>query len=235
MRTYRTSSGPVREAVYYTPKEVEDICADELRNVDLYPEGPAPVRIERFIEKRFNVTPQYVDLQDGILGYTSFSSKGVEGIFVARALIEEGSSQAERRANSTLAHEAGHGLFHAHLFAFEESSLTSLFGSDFDPAAARILCRDPRPQSSRGRYDGRWWEFHANQAIGSLLMPRPLVLEAMSDLLTRAGTFGRPTLPQAKREQATRALAEIFEVNPAVARIRIGDLFPEGETEQLTL
>jgi len=235
MKTYRTSSGPVSEAVYYKPQEIEEICTDELRKADFYPKKPEPIRIERFVENRFQVTPEYVDLKDGVLGYTAFGSRGVEGIFISRALVEADSRPADRRATSTLAHEAGHGLLHAHLFAFEQSRLTSLFGSDFDPAAPKILCRDPRPQASRGRYDGRWWEFHANQAIGALLMPRSLALEAISDLLAPAGVFGSPTLPDDKRERAVRHLADTFEVNPAVARIRIEDLFPEGRTGQLTL
>lgn len=234
MRYYRARSGPVAEAVYYKPREIETTCEDELRAVGLYPEKPGPVRIDRFIKKRFNVEPQYADLQDGVLGYTAFGPRGVEAIFVSRALAEEGTAPAERRVNSTLAHEAGHGLFHAHLFALQADRLTSLFGSDVDPEKPRILCRDPRPQGSRG-YDGRWWELHANQAIGALLLPRALAAEAIADLTTRTGTFGREKLDPARREQAARRLADIFEVNPAVARIRLEDIFPEDEAGQLTL
>src|SRR5262245_40063116 len=107
MRTYRPRSGPLREAPFYTPKEIEEICADELRRVGLCPARPEPVRIERFIEKKFGVHPEYVDLSEGILGYTKFGPNGVEEIVIARALVEQGKRSAERQANSTLAHEAG--------------------------------------------------------------------------------------------------------------------------------
>lgn len=235
MRTYRTNSGPVREAVFFEPGEIENICADELRNLALYPTRPEPTRIERFIEKRFRVTPEYVDLPQGVLGCTAFGPKGVEGVCISRILVEEGSRSAERLTNSTLAHEAGHGLLHAHLFAFEQSRLISIFGADVDQHKPRILCRDPKPESGRRGYDGRWWEYHANQAIGALLLPRPLALEAITGLLTPPSAFGRRDLPDAHRQKAVRQLAEIFAVNPAVARVRIEGLFPQSEALQLTL
>jgi len=65
MRTYRTNAGPVRERPYYKLREIEDICTEALRQVDLYPSTPEPVRIERFIEKRFGVHPEYGELPDG--------------------------------------------------------------------------------------------------------------------------------------------------------------------------
>lgn len=235
MRTYRAKSGPLREVVFFEPGEIESICADELRGVSLLPTKPEPIRIERFIEKRFRVAPEYVDLPEGVLGCTAFGPKGVERVSISRVLVEAGTRSAERLANSTLAHEAGHGLLHAHLFAFEQSQLTVMFGGDVDPHAPRILCRDPKPESGRRGYDGRWWEFHANQAIGALLLPRPLALEALGDLLTPPSAFGRRDLPQTNREKAVQKLSEVFAVNPAAARVRIDDLFPQGEARQLTL
>lgn len=235
MRPYQASSGPLREAVFFKPGEIENICADELRNLSLFPTQPEPIRIERFIEKRFRVTPEYVDLPEGVLGCTAFGPNGVEGVFISRSLIEAGTRSAERLTNSTLAHEAGHGLLHAHLFAFEQTRLTLMFGADVDAHAPKILCRDPKPVSARPRYDGRWWEFHANQAIGALLLPRPLALEAIGELLTPPSAFGRRDLPETNREPAVEKLAEVFAVNPAAARVRIENLFPQGEARQLTL
>jgi hypothetical protein len=223
----------VRERPYYKLREIEDICTEALRQVDLYPSTPEPVRIERFIEKRFGVHPEYGELPDGLLGYTKFGSQGVEEIVVSRALVEDGGQAAERQANSTLAHEAGHGLLQGHLFALEDD-LTSFFGSDIDPAASKILCRNPRPQGARG-YDGRWWEFQANQAIGALLLPRPLAVDTIRQLLNAGGVSGRQTLQPEKRGQAVKTLAETFDVNPAVARIRLEDMFPESEASQLSL
>ncbi len=238
MRTYRTSAGPFTERPYYELHQIEDICGDELRKVGLYPEKPGPVRIDRFIEKRFGVPPAYEELPKGLLGYTRFGPRGVEEIVVSRTLAEQGTRVSERQVSSTLAHEGGHGLLHAHLFVLERARLQSLFGDDLDPKLPKILCRGPAaPEAARERrqYDGRWWEFQANQTIGALLLPRDLAVAALNGLLARQGTFGRDMLPPERRREATERLSEVFDVNPAVAKIRLQDLFPEESAAQLTL
>ena len=67
MRTYRSNSGPFIERPYYTADEIERICSDALRKVSLYPDSPKPIRIDRFIEKRFSITTEYKDLGPGVL------------------------------------------------------------------------------------------------------------------------------------------------------------------------
>src|SRR5439155_11324491 len=129
---------------------------------------------------------------------------------------------AERRVNSTLAHEGGHGLMHAHLF-LAEFDHKSLFDNDPDVTRKRVLCRNgdgPRTGPRRG-YDGRWWEWQANRAIGALLMPKDIFLAFMTPFLEESGTFGLPALPNSRREDAVRAAADVFDVNPAVATIRM--------------
>src|SRR5437588_601706 len=83
--------------------EIERICTEELHAVGLYPSRPEPVRVERFIEKRFNVSATYEELPPGVLGYTRFNRGGVEAIVVSCALCDEGTRAAERRINTTLA------------------------------------------------------------------------------------------------------------------------------------
>src|ERR1039457_5434345 len=129
MKTFRTTSGPFPEKPYYTPAEIDRTCEDELRKVGCLPDAPGPVRIDRFIEKRFKVVPQYEDLPDGVLGYTKFGKNGVEAIVVSAALDAEKGLVAARRVRTTLAHEAGHGLLHAYLFALDEKPLY-LFDAD---------------------------------------------------------------------------------------------------------
>ena len=81
-------------------------------------------------------------MPDGILGLTRFGPKGPVEIVVSRSLSEEGTRVAERRMNSTLAHEAGHILLHGHLFALERrAGAHSLFGDDLDEKKQTILCR----------------------------------------------------------------------------------------------
>src|ERR1700686_1422839 len=230
MKTIRSKSGPTSERPHFKPSEIDRICADELRKQGLYPSSPEPVRIDRFVEKCFGVVPQYKELPNGVLGYTKFSKNGVDGIVISAALDLEGTKVAERRIRTTLAHEAGHGLLHAYLFALNIKPL-HLFDAD-SHSDHKILCRDVQDEERKGRaYDGRWWEFQANRAIGGLLCPKTLVQEALKPFLVSIGSLGAVTLDEKRRDGAVRTLADIFDVNPIVAKIRINELYP-AETGQ---
>jgi hypothetical protein len=234
MKNLRSHAGPFAERPFYKDDEIEQICLDALRSTGFLPDGPQPIRIERFITKRFGITPEYESLPEGVLGYTEFGSKGVRSIYVERTLVEEGTAVAERRVNTTLAHEAGHGLLHAHLFALAAPS-PKLFGNDPDCSETKILCRDDTPGSGRSnRYDGRWWEFQANKAMGALLLPKLLVEQCVGLFVVSRGTFGRETLDSARRSEAIQLVAETFDVNPVVAKIRIASMYTDDD-RQLTL
>ncbi len=235
MKYVRTNRGPVNKRPHYTVEEMEEICTTELQRTGLYPDVPAPIRIDRFIEKRFKISPTYDDTGPDILGYSTFGPNGVQAIIIAKQLDEAGAVSAERRLRTTLAHEAGHCLLHAYLFV-EGFRPASLFGDDA-PDEPKILCRDVTglSQSSGRGYDGNWWEFQANKAIGGLLMPRSLVYEAIKPFLESQGLLGLSVLPDTNRPTAERSLAEIFDVNPVVARIRLTDLYSEKNQGQLTL
>lgn len=240
MRTYRAQGGPFLERPYYRASEIERICGDELSGVGLYPAQPEPIRIERFIEKKFGVCPDYQDLPRGVLGYTEFGAKGVEAIIVSRSFEEVGTKPSERRVNTTLAHEGGHGLLHAHLFALAaDAGTASLFGGDADVNGPKILCRDQAvssiTQNIKKRYDGRWWEFQANQAMSALLLPQRLVLSALDAFLIERGMLRTMTFDEERRAEAVYLLAEVFNVNPVVAEIRLSQMFPVGRETQLTL
>lgn len=198
------------------------MCADELRKTGLYPSAPEPIRIDRFVEKRFGVTHTYRKLPDGVLGFTLFGPNGVKEIVVAEDLEGASGSANDRRVRSTLAHESGHGLMHAYLFALGTKP-ASLFGeTDESP---QILCRDISGDRPR-KYDGRWWELQANKAIGSLLMPRTLVEQVTTPLAAHVGLLRQATVPDSNREAAAQKLASVFNVNPVVARIRLENIFP---------
>ena len=128
MKTIRRSGRS--EQPYFKDTEIDRIAVEELLGAGLLPSKPEPIRIERFVEKRFGLARvSYEELPTTVLGYTQFSRKGVEAVFVSRALAEEGTRVSERRINSTLAHEAGHGLLHAYLFMLD-SFPTELFEND---------------------------------------------------------------------------------------------------------
>jgi hypothetical protein len=233
MRTHSTNTGPFLERPYYSSKDIERICEDELRDSGYFPTVPEPVRIERFISKRFNVTPIFEDLPGGVLGYTTFGRSGVVSMHISSALTEAGTLAAECRATATLAHEAGHGLLHTHLFAFADQGL-SLFKGDPDVSASKILCRDSGSQTAKGSYDGRWWEHQANMVIGPLLMPRSLVKKALQPYLSKQGLLGTEDVDPCTRNEAISSLASTFEVNRIVAKIRLDGLYPE-RTAQMSL
>jgi hypothetical protein len=224
VKTFRGGGSPFSERPHFSDLEIDQMCEDALRKVGLLPSKAEPVRIERFTEKHFGVSPAYEDMPAGVLGYTTFSAKGVKSIHIAKFLLDDVAKVTERRLNSTLAHEAGHGLMHAYLFAFEDAGL-SMFGRDADVTASKVLCRDS-DRGGRGGYDGRWWELQANKAIGGLLLPRAPVLAALRPLLPHPGRGDRLALDDPRRESAVAFLVDAFEVNPIVARIRVESLFP---------
>jgi hypothetical protein len=230
MKVFRATSGPFSERPYYEEEEVEHICVDELTKIGFLPSDPSPVRIDRFIERKFNVNIDYGrDLPEGVLGLTEFGPNGVRLIAISKSLSEEGSRIAERRINTTLAHEAGHGLLHVQLFLFGKKP-ASLFSGDPYPNEPGILCRAEDiqgvPEQRKTKY--KWWEYQANMAIGPLLLPRSLVMISLQPFLVKKGLLGLETLDQSHREAAAKHLAEIFEVNPIVAKIRLGVLFPQS-------
>lgn len=239
MKTFRTARGPFTERPHFEEKEVETICLDELSKVRLLPTQPSPIRIDRFIEKRFRVTVEAADLKDGILGFTEFGAKGVCGVYVSRALDDDKSKPAQRRVRSTIAHEAGHCLLHAYLFALQGNSAqgsSHLFGDFSDPGAPKILCRDDAVESiAKPAYNGEWWEFQANMAMGHLLMPRALVVQTVTPYIITVGSLGATAVVEGQFEEAVRHLAEVFDVNPALARIRLEKLYATKNDRQLVL
>jgi hypothetical protein len=236
MKTFRSKTGPFTEQPFFKPEEIETTCTGELQKLNLYPSEPAPIRIDRFIEKRFGLQPTYADLPKGLLGFTKFGRKGVEEIVVAKSLDDEGTKPAERRLRTTLAHEGGHGLLHAYLFALGTRP-DSLFGDGLAADAPKILCRDDGMSGATTSKKGpsRWWEVQANMAMGSLLLPKQLVEKALSSMLVAQGFLGVPLLPPDRRDRAVRFLSDTFDVNPVVARIRLEAIFPSAADRQLTL
>lgn len=233
MRTFAAESGPFLQRYHFAAEEFEAIASQELRSVDLLPDAPEPIRVDRFIEKRFDIVPEYDDLPESLVGFTRFDLKGPVEVVVSRALADDGSQAAERRIKSTLAHEAGHIVLHGQLFTSQLRDTTrSLIEGDVDANNRKFLCRDDI--TSERRYDGRWWEYQANQMIGTLLLPRPLVLEALEHLLTVRGQLGMDILEEV-RDEATETLSETFDVNPVVARIRMNQIFPASKGGQMPL
>ena len=226
----------MKKIPFFPTTEFERICENALRQHGLLPLHPTPIRIDRFVEKHFRTQPTYEHLPAGLLGYTSFGPRGVEAIVVSQAFDDEGTAIAERRLRTTLAHESGHGLFHTELFAVETPP-QSLFGGTPPPDRPSILCRSGDVTGSEMPPNHRpsRLEYQANKAIGALLLPRSLVRSALASLLVPRGALNKPTLLAARRDEAIRLVAETFDVNPVVARLRLGAVFPEAAEGQAVL
>lgn len=225
MKEFRARDGPYPVRLTYETSEIDAICEDALRKSGRLPTEPKPIEIDRFLEKFFEVRVVYDDLGEGAIGCTVFNRKGrVTGFLISTSIEADGTKSGRRRARATLAHEGGHGLLHPRLF-MEDASTGSLFEGTRDESP-RILCRDRDvgPVGAKATYSGRWWEWQANRAIGGLLLPRKLVTIAISGMLNREKIVH--VLSDDKRNEAEAFIAETFEVNPAVARIRLQEMFP---------
>ena len=173
-----------QSAVLSRPVRSTNMCCDELRGDRPPAQFTGTYSHRPLHRKAFRVYPQYEDLPDGVLGFTRFGKNGVTAVVISAALDAKGGKIAERRVRTTIAHEGGHGLLHAHLFALDDIPL-HLFDKD-SHSGDQILCRDVHGDEKKAhRYDGRWWEVQANRAMSSLLCPRPLVLEAMTPYFSR--------------------------------------------------
>ena len=88
MRKVPTPSGPFPFQLYFEDLgEIDEICLEALKRQSLLPSGPAPIRIERFVEKEFKTPLRYEDLGPDKLGCIIFNPSGaVEAILVSRSL-----------------------------------------------------------------------------------------------------------------------------------------------------
>jgi hypothetical protein len=234
MRQYPAKDGPFPVRLHFEPQEMDDMCLQALRDCKFLPGSPSPVRIDAFLEKHFGCHIDYDDFPPEILGCTEFTATGrVQRIAVARALAENPQDDvARRRLNATFAHEGGHGLFHASLF-ISSGEQRQFVSENVDFKERRILCRpaDFNVNGSAARGPYRWWEYQANRAIGGFLMPQLLVFAALESLLQVSPITRTPRLPREDREKAARLIADVFDVNPAAARIRLSGLLPDNDDQ----
>jgi hypothetical protein len=234
MKYSRSGNGRFGQRLFFTVDEIDQLCLDALKKVDLLPAAPEPIRIDRFVDKYFQCPLEYKDLGEGVLGCTQFNRKGAV-VLMTILDANDGSASGERRLRSTIAHEVGHGLMHASLF-IDDGLQKEMIGSNIDVENRRILCRqsDIGPAKAKS-YDGRWWEWQANRAISGLLLPKKLVIAALEDLLTKTSALGVRTVPEASGRPAISQIAETFGVNPIVAEIRLGEMFPAKLQAQMML
>jgi hypothetical protein len=229
MKVSRAFGGRFQVRLSFSTDEIDDICLEALSKSGFLPQNPGSVRIDRFVEKYFQCNAGYEDLPAGSMGYSLFNGKGKVIEVRVSSKLEDGKQSSERRVRSTWAHEAGHCLLHPTLFIEEpgQPSFSQTEGKNSNVDGRKILCRDTDIKPAWRSYDGRWWEWQANRCIGSLLLPKKLIRDALSEILLDSVVTRSPKLPSAKRKEAEIRLADVFDVNPVVARIRLAEMFPD--------
>jgi len=213
------SQGTFRWRLHYAAEEFECLTEQELKASDAFPSRPEPVNIDRYVEKRF-LTPRYERLRPGLLGFTEFGPSGPIDIVISSELASDSSVLAKRRVRTTLAHEAGHAILHSVLYS--TATTGALLRAEDATSAQRILCKEEDVNPAR---DGKWWEYQANMAMSSLLLPKRLLLTALAPYLTRVGPGERTLEPYVARRMV-KPLSTTFDVNPVVVRLRLAHLFP---------
>lgn len=232
MAAKSTNNGPFLRRVRYEAKHVEKLCCDALRSVDLLPDRPGPIRIDRFVEKYFRLKLRYCRLDPGLMGAVQFDETGaVVSMMLCEVLGADTTLVGRRKCRSTTAHECGHGLLHGELFAErivadrQQGMLRAESGEFRSVTSTGFLCRGEGDLGSTPKYE--WWEFQANMAMAALLLPWNLVTEAAKPFASAyadAPLRGR----EAVTEQAADALADVFDVNPVMIRFRLKDWWKES-------
>lgn len=227
MKSWRSPGSYFGQEIRFDKAEIDRMCEDALREAKMLPVAPEPIRIDRFIEKYFGCRFAYEEIADGVLGCTMFKADGGIALVTVSPSLDDGTVVGRRRSRSTSAHEGGHCLMHPILFMQNPDQMDLEYKENLDFGLRRIMCRS-EDLAGRGKgYDGRWWEYQANRAIGGFLLPRRLVTAAVGHLLKRTELLGTEILDGSVRQEAESVVAEVFDVNPVVARIRLAEMFPE--------
>lgn len=224
------SACPFPRTIFIPEKRLERVCEEALESVGLMPSEPEPIRIDRFIEKFFEVEILYEDLQErfeeGVMGACRFAKDGsVASILVDRSLGEDETQLGVRRERSTLAHEAGHGLFHGELFAEKLQAEEEIARNGLVDTVCRqgvfsegFACRGLGDAGNRN--SKQWWEIQANMAMAALLLPRKLVDPFLRDIVKPIKmAFGTNYTPDL--DDACGGIADAFNVSITMARYRI--------------
>jgi hypothetical protein len=166
------------------PVPVEDIIETQLR-IDIFPVA--------------GLTKALSSEDDGVVAYVNSS---LDLITVDRDAWE----QHTARYRFSIAHELGHIVLHASVFA----KLKADSIADWKEAMRSI------PKQEYG-----WLEWQANCFAGLLLAPTQELRENLDSYLARAGAEGLTPGDEPVRWFAEKHLGAIFGVSPEVVRIRI--------------
>lgn len=137
-------------------------------------ENGIATNIDALVKAQFGIWPEPKELPPHIHGATKFFRDGKMEMLISQTLTDKAGEHRGtlHRYRTTVAHEAGHGLLHRHLYLTES---LNLFG---EHAFSGSSCKEI--QLHRG-YNYDWKEWQANQIMARLLLPKQDLLKAVSD------------------------------------------------------
>src|SRR5262249_7616660 len=159
MRTRPDARSPWGQRVWFDETEFDEIM-DEIRGragAAGFAEGKG-IDVDEILLKVYGISPDYCDLDAGLLGRTLFFPDGTIAVQINRALAESALRDPvmRRRLRSTTAHEGAHIALHAHLHLAPASG--SLF-PEMPAPEARTLCRTEAIDQPRRIMAAEWQEY----------------------------------------------------------------------------
>ena len=161
-----------------------------------------------------------VEVYDEELNEAKYIFEKGNTIVIDKSLLEEGQ---EARYRFTMGHESAHAIFHRppadcyqeylglfygeQMAAQEESSSRTVFRCSFAD-------RSFESKSNAEWTDEQWREWQADNFSSSLLMPKPMVFQAVQGMRRDYWDF-------LAREEMIREVSDIFHVSRAAAEIRL--------------
>lgn len=239
MRMIQDKTGRFRQRPHYQPSELDRECESIVTKFLQTRYGAARFPISTddlslMIEKETEDLDHYADLNEygpGVEGLTMFEPGARPIVKIANFLAD---GNRENRRRTTLTHEFGHVVFHAHLFD-SQGQTDDLFGQK-DAAASELervqVCKrdtmvDAAPVD--------WMEWQAGHVCGAILMPATAVRAVIRDKFSLEIAGGRT-----KDGKVVRAMIEElqarFQVSEQAARVRLlrlGILHDVANAQQL--
>lgn len=185
--------------------EIEDFAEGYLGNIQDYQYlSKNGVYLGMTIFEDTNSVTIYVPEKDDI----SYVSARARTIIIDRCLIDNPGQ--EHRYRFTLAHEAGHSIFHSAYFRGNPVQ-SALVKSLLPPM---ILCRKQsictRKDQTKDWGDIEWMEWQANTFASAFLMPRSAVIELSKNI--------------SRKHELLQEMVQIFDVSVQAAEYRIKEL-----------
>lgn len=208
-----------------TYEEIEDRALQLLLDFGKGQLPPAPIPVQYIAESHLRLIlvitdPSEYGFSKDVLGAIFFNDNEV---FINEALVT-----TKGRINFTVAHEIGHDRMHREVVDPLEYLKPLLKLPSKSPG---ILCRDG---------DRSIIEVQANIYAACLLMPRPLVIDAVDQVARHQGIHHdgvRYLYTRSEKVKFIGALAEVFEVSREAMQYRLEqlNLAVEGTPNQMRL